>query len=63
MGVLWVLSSDVWSWVLAGFSLKKRVGEVVSSPVVSPVVVVEAGEGRVWMGIGWVGTSEGCFFG
>jgi len=58
VGVLWVLSSNIWLWILSGFSLNKRVGEVVGSPVVSPVVVVEAGEGRVWMGIGWVGTSD-----
>ena len=42
VGVLWVLSSDVWLWVFLSIGLD--VLKVECSPVVGPVVVVEAGE-------------------
>ena len=59
--VLWVLSSNVWLWVFSRLSLDKSTltfTEIESSPVVGPVVVVEAGEGRIWMSVDWVGTSD-----
>ena len=56
MGVLWVLSSNVWLWVFLSIGLD--VLEVESSPVIGPVVVVEAGEVGIWMGVNWVGTSD-----
>jgi len=59
--VLWVLSSNVWLWILSRLSLDKSTltfTEVECSPVVGPVVVVEAGESGIWMSVDWVGTSD-----
>jgi len=41
MSVDWVGTSDVWLWVFLTFLLSKAV-EVEGSPVIGPVVVVEA---------------------
>jgi len=61
MSVDWVGTSDVWLWVFSAFLLGKRsltFTEVEGSPVVGPVIVVEAGESRIWMSVDWVGTSD-----
>jgi len=61
MGVDWIGTSDIWLWVFSAFLLSKSTlsfTEVECSPVVGPVVVVEAGESRIWMGVDWVGTSN-----
>jgi len=56
VGVLWVGSSDVWLWIFLSIGL--NVFKVECSPVVGPVIVVEAGEVGIWMGIDWVSTSD-----
>jgi len=56
VGVLWVLSSDIWLRVFLSIGLD--VLEVEGSPVIGPVVVVEARKVGIWMGVDWVGTSD-----
>ena len=56
MRVLWVLSSDVWLWVFLSIGLD--VLEVEGSPVIGPVVVVEARKVGIWMSVDWVGSSD-----
>jgi len=43
MSVNWVGSSDIWLWVFSALLLGEAI-EIECSPVVSPVIMVEAGE-------------------
>jgi len=56
MSILWVLTSNVWLWIFGSISL--NVFKVEGSPVVGPVIVVEAGEVGIWMSVDWVSTSD-----
>jgi hypothetical protein len=56
MSISWIGTSDIWLWVFS--ILRKRVGKIESSPVIGPVVVVEARKVGIWMGVDWVGTSD-----
>ena len=57
MSVDWVGTSDVWLWVFIAFLLGEAV-KVEGSPVIGPVVVVEAREVGIWMSVDWVGSSN-----
>lgn len=58
MSILWVGTSNVWLWVFSVLSKGLVVFKVESSPVVSPVIMVETAESRIWMSILWVGSSN-----
>ena len=57
MGVDWVGTSDIWLRIFLALLLGKGV-EVEGSPVIGPVVVVEARKVGIWMSVDWVGSSN-----
>jgi len=57
MGILWVSASDVWLRIFSIFLLGEAV-HVIVSPVISPVIMVETTESRIWMGVLWVSSSN-----
>jgi len=57
MSVDWVGTSNIWLWIFLTFLLGKTV-KVKCSPVVSPVIMVEAGEVGIWVSVDWVSTSD-----
>jgi len=57
MSVNWVGSSNIWLWVFSAFLLGETI-EIECSPVVGPVIMVEAGEVGIWVSVDWVGTSD-----
>ena len=58
MGVLWVGTSDIWLRIFFVLSKRLVVFKIESSPVIGPVIMVEAAESRIWVSILWVGSSD-----